>query len=682
MDVVALRDSVDTKKFGGKAVNLGKMLVAGLPVPEGFAVSVDAFDEKRKLKPDAKKTIEAFVETDKEYAVRSSATVEDALDASWAGQFESYLNVSAKNAIKKIEECHAAIKARARAYAKQQAGAKMHVAVVVQEMVAASFAGVLFTKNPSDGTNNIIIEYVSGLGEALVHGDADPEQITWNRTKRKFTTSSQAKIPFNALQLVELAEKIEKVFGGMPQDIEWAADDVRIWVVQARPITTLQERGAGKHYLGDPDKLFYWGPSRALPLYMSDFVEAEQQNFDRMLANKNVLDPPKAIAIFHAGQTVWLNKLADFSDFVQSSFVEYERSRDFNRDVKTYREAVLALDDYIAAHTSIEVGRLRDFLLEVWRPTLPPEFALYGAEAVLNKRLARLAPNDKVKVWGTMTLPDQPTFMQQIDIELARTGDAAGMAKKYPWIQDGYGGVSTDAAKYFKYRLKVVKGNTELGSGSPEKRHAIAEKYKLTKGEIRALDLARNLAELMDERKAWMMRSRQYILRAAKQVAREQSVPLASLEQTQLSALAACKVHPYHGWSFLNGTHREFSAQDAALAWDWYIEYRASKAVLQGIVVSNGGRHFINGVIFVAHKPTDGMPDNAVLVVPSTSPSYVPLMRKARALVTDHGGMMSHAAIVAREFGLPCIVGTKRATKILKTGDKVVLDLVKGQVNK
>ena len=57
-------------------------------------------------------------------------------------------------------------------------------------------------------------------------------------------------------------------------------------------------------------------------------------------------------------------------------------------------------------------------------------------------------------------------------------------------------------------------------------------------------------------------------------------------------------------------------------------------------------------------------------------------MRKARALITDHGGSMSHAAIVAREFNLPCIVGTKQATKIFITGDEVILDLVRGEINK
>ncbi len=210
---------------------------------------------------------------------------------------------------------------------------------------------------------------------------------------------------------------------------------------------------------------------------------------------------------------------------------------------------------------------------------------------------------------------------------------------------------------------------------------SIAAQYQLTADEVRALDITRKLAEFMDKRKAWVMRTRQIIHDCVLQVAQDKALPLSLLEHSTFGDIVAGTPRPYHGWSFLNGAHVALTADDAAVAWDWYIEYRASKTVLQGLIVSNGGRHFINGEVFIARKPTDNMPDNAVLVVASTSPSYVPLMRRARALVTDHGGMMSHAAIVAREFGLPCIVGTKRATKILKDGDNVVLDLVRGEVN-
>jgi pyruvate,water dikinase len=135
------------------------------------------------------------------------------------------------------------------------------------------------------------------------------------------------------------------------------------------------------------------------------------------------------------------------------------------------------------------------------------------------------------------------------------------------------------------------------------------------------------------------------------------------------------------GWFFENGQASLVGKDDAKELWERYIDFKSSSNAVKGIVASNGSRHFINGEVAVVSSPTDNVENDKILVVPSTSPSYVPLMRKAKALITDHGGMMSHAAIVAREFNLPCIVGTKNATKILRTGDKVVLDLVRGEVS-
>ncbi|HUP26112.1 MAG TPA: PEP/pyruvate-binding domain-containing protein [Candidatus Limnocylindrales bacterium] len=683
--ILPLDEVADATKFGGKAANLGKLLRADLPVPAGFAVPIQAFDARGRLLAEHTKEVKAWLSAGKLYAVRSSATVEDADEASWAGQFESYLNVEPAGLVQYIERCHNSAKARTKAYAKQQSINKeltSQVAVVVQEMVPATFAGVMFTKDPSNGSNKTIIEYVPGLGESLVHGDADPERIAWNRTKRAITEQTEQNVPIPSQQLIKLAEKIERSFGGVPQDIEWAFSGSEVWIVQSRPITTLQERGTGKHYLGNPDKLFYWGPSRALPLYMSDFLLAEQENYDRMVDNPKLVNPPKTIVIFINGQMVWLNKAAEFGKFVRSSFKEYEQGRSLEIDRTNWNAAVQELDDYMTANKYIKYTKLRELLINAWRPTLPAEFALYGAESVLEERMHELEPADRLTVWGAMTLDDEPTFMQRIDIELATSKSPGAAARQYPWIQDGYSGVFENAGKYFTERLKIIAGSTKLSSGSPDKRQAIIKKYGLNDKQVAGLSLARGLAEFMDDRKAWMMRTRRYIKRAASQFAHEKGVGIKAVERLTLDDLVTGTTEPYHGWSYLNGLHQSFNAQDAALAWDWYVEFKASKSVLAGIVVSSGGRHFINGKVFVAESPQSPMPDEAILVVPSTSPSYVPLMRKARALVTDHGGMMSHAAIVAREFGLPCIVGTKRATKILHNGDKVVLDLVKGEVNR
>ncbi|PIZ52209.1 hypothetical protein COY27_01065 [Candidatus Woesearchaeota archaeon CG_4_10_14_0_2_um_filter_33_13] len=78
----------------------------------------------------------------------------------------------------------------------------------------------------------------------------------------------------------------------------------------------------------------------------------------------------------------------------------------------------------------------------------------------------------------------------------------------------------------------------------------------------------------------------------------------------------------------------------------------------------------------------DKVKDGEILIAAMTRPEYVPLMKKAKAVITDEGGVTSHAAIVSRELGIPCVIGTKIATKIFKTGDVIVIDLEKGEVKK
>ncbi len=216
--------------------------------------------------------------------------------------------------------------------------------------------------------------------------------------------------------------------------------------------------------------------------------------------------------------------------------------------------------------------------------------------------------------------------------------------------------MSENAPQYFEERLKNVADKTIKAQDYATKRKEIIEKLSLSNEEVGALNLARRLAEFMDNRKAWMMKTRRLLTSSMGDVE--------------------------HGWFFNNGKVTKIGQEDTHELWERYVDFKTSTSAVVGIVASNGGRHFINGEVAIVTNPTDVIEDGKIVVVPSTSPSYVPLMRKAKALVTDHGGMMSHAAIVAREFNLPCIVGTKQATKILQNGDKVVLDFVKGEVNK
>src|SRR5262245_53069839 len=205
---------------GGKAANLGEMLRAGLPVPPGFVVTTAAYDdflaadglreEVERLTgtshPNDAATLEATSQAiaarfaagampeavatagrepysrmgEPAVAVRSSATAEDLPDASFAGQMESYLNVRGEEALlAAVRRCWASLwTPRALSYRARQgiSHAAVSLAVLVQELVQAEAAGVLFTANPVSGhRGQVVIDAVWGLGEALVSGRANPD---------------------------------------------------------------------------------------------------------------------------------------------------------------------------------------------------------------------------------------------------------------------------------------------------------------------------------------------------------------------------------------------------------------------------------------------------------------------------------------------------------------------------
>ncbi len=682
-----LQNATSSTLYGGKATNLASMLQAKLPVPDGLAISIDAFtdEESATLTPAAATHLTTLLATrapDTLFAVRSSATVEDAIDSSWAGQFETFLYVAAADVPQKVEQCHAAIKARAKAYSEASNNKQaIQVAVVVQEMIDPAYAGVMFTQNPVSGANQLVIEYVQGVGEQLVSGKATPEDFTYDRTTKQL--SSALPIPFATDELIRLGLEIEQLFAGAPQDIEWAIDKSgKLWITQSRPITTLniERTGEGYHYLGDPGDLFYWGPAQGRTLYMSDFLAAVRTTFTQWHTDTTYPNPPKTLVLLHQDKFLWLNKKAAFAEFTEPLFAWYAEHGDLDDDQAQWRAAVDAID----LSKTYQPGELLPLLTAVWQTTFAAEFSLYGAEATIAKHLKGFDEKDIHRIWGAYSLPDKPTFINQIDEKVLRLKDPEKLADEFRWALNSYAGVAKreSLVTYFTQRIKDLEGNSDAVLGSEADRAAIAQEFKLSEDIQHQLNLARRIAEFMDDRKAWMMQTRPVIEKMAQALARERNAELSVIERCRLEDLVDSDTQQYYGWTFINGKNIDLTKDDVERSWDWYVEYKAASTVLKGIVSSRGGKHFMTGEVVVVHDPAEQVAPGKIVVVPSTGPSYVPIMRKAAALVTDHGGMMSHAAIVAREFNLPCIVGTVHATKVLKNGNKVVLDLVKGEVNK
>jgi pyruvate,water dikinase len=314
----------DIPRVGGKGANLGELTRAGLPVPPGFVVTIEAFerfwrgsgiaDEATTLlaglaidDPDALRTVAeklqrlvtaasvpddvresilaayAALERDTRagggppqapllVAVRSSATAEDTAQFSFAGMFESFLNVQGEEALlANVKACWAStFGARVLFYRiKQGMPAEMPVAVIVQRMVPAEKSGVMFTVDPATrDRSRLVIEAAWGLGEVVVGGQVSPDHYVLDKSSldvvheriankeflleldstgggtRRVELAGDPRADARVLAQAELREvgglgrRIEAHYGS-PQDVEFAVEHDRVWLTQSRPITTL-----------------------------------------------------------------------------------------------------------------------------------------------------------------------------------------------------------------------------------------------------------------------------------------------------------------------------------------------------------------------------------------------------------------------------------------------------------
>jgi pyruvate,water dikinase len=243
-------DTPDRTLMGGKAWALAS-LGQDFPVPPWFVVTPLAFGGEG-LREAAAEEIEARLASLPSglFAVRSSAAEEDAADSSFAGQLESFLEVPAEVLLDKVRAVRdSAFTESVDRYRRErgQDAAPRAPAVIVQQMVAATRAGVAFSRDPvNPGSDEVVIAAAEGLADRLVGGEVAGDHYRLSRDGRLVGSTPQGPVPLlnaaEAAAVARLALQAETHFGS-PQDIEWAIGD-RLYIVQSRPITTLGARGA------------------------------------------------------------------------------------------------------------------------------------------------------------------------------------------------------------------------------------------------------------------------------------------------------------------------------------------------------------------------------------------------------------------------------------------------------
>lgn len=239
-----IRAGRDASNFGKKGQGLYWLAKHKLTIPETLVLTFKASERlnghQDRLIPEISKDLIQRIDPQKSYAVRSSANLEDGQHISFAGQFLTKTNVSGISAIQRaIQEVLASRQsAELEPYFRKlgENGANLRMAVLIQEMVDPIFSGVAFSKNPTTGLDEVVIEAVQGLGENLVQYGITPDR--WIFRWGQFTEQPDGKREYDRViqKIAVETKRIAKLYG-KPVDLEWAYDGKNIYWLQIRPIT-------------------------------------------------------------------------------------------------------------------------------------------------------------------------------------------------------------------------------------------------------------------------------------------------------------------------------------------------------------------------------------------------------------------------------------------------------------
>jgi pyruvate,water dikinase len=764
---------------GGKGRALAQLYQAGYPVPNGFIVLTSTFEDDA-LNPAAWEQISAALaklradQPGCSFAVRSSALSEDSAQASFAGEFETMLDVrdddSIRRAITAVRQSRHA--GRVAAYSRAQGLASPHdVAVVVQQLVLADFSGVLFTADPVTGSQALLVgNYVRGLGEQLVAGEATAAAFTLRRPKGDY--AGPPELRRFARQLYRLGVQIERDLG-QPQDIEWAIAGGRLALLQARPITTLQGHNPATGEWNDSltgDYLWTSGNvGEAVPDVMTPCTWSLIQIFiaDTMAISAVSRHP----LIGNIGGRFYMN-LSVLATLAAAFGLGSRRFAEANEQVFGYLPA------------GMEIPKLPISRWSVIRSVLPVAIAMRRRVAANQQKLpafiaaaparcdalhaqiqASSSARDLITLWHAELLPFFRACSHMLEAGARRDGGALVWFRRKLRKLVGeteanalLSGLSTDASQLAS--LGPLLGLTQLASGAID-RATYARQYghrgphefevAIARPAEDADWIERQLAGLHEapvdvrallarqqeaQTSAWRHFQQRYPRKAAsmrrrlnqataafrdREAARSEVIrvfwalrafiqragaltgqgdAIFFLSINEILALLAGEHAPLAAIPARRTIYERYSALPTYPAlirgrfdpFQWAADPRRRSDVFDARGDSAPASAAISGFpgaasvvegrarVLVTADEGDQLEAGEILVTTVTNVGWTPLFPRAAAVVTDVGAPLSHAAIVARELGIPAVVGCGNATMSLHTGDWVRVNGGRGTV--
>ena len=676
------------------------------------------------IEAEIRRALEAFEDTP--VAVRSSSVAEDLASASFAGVYESILEVSGIEEVLNAVRCvwASAHDARVRSYQVDAAGCAA-MSVLVQAMVRADAAGVAFSADPVTGDRDaVVVSAVRGVGEKLVSGTSSAEE--W-RVKGAEPTRLRNDDVLNAdtvLRVADLARRLEAL-AGVPQDIEWAVEQGQLRLLQARPLTAVPAAASWSVPWGGWVRNFRlgeWIGDPVTPSFESWLLMAIEEGMHGHIERLTGWPMPKP---FHRVVNGWYYYGLNLVEPGTSRWQVVARiptiigrvSRNlravaginpppahlgFDWSVREWREQLLPATEALVRQATIEVAAAPPLDLVGWIDRLAANAGRNFASVIAVSGYSAKAEFALARFWAT--------HLSGVDgswLELVRTGDAAPPAahdvQGLDWFHPTLGELTHNAAKpVASVRQRIADERDALTRRATE---ALADRPTLQKQFVTLLKEAQRAHVIREEQSRSMTLAWPVLRQAIRRIGDALVVRGTLATREQVFFLKRNEIH-----DALNGTNTPGLAAQAAVRREEWNRQRGLQAPLvlgelPGFFKATFAQ--IEQALFEGRPPESdeirGMPGSPgratgpvkvirsvadvaklkpgdVLVTSVTTPAWTPAFSIVAAVVTDTGSVASHASVVAREYGVPAVVGTGSATTRLRDGDVVTVDGAKATV--
>ncbi|WP_119304451.1 PEP/pyruvate-binding domain-containing protein [Dongia deserti] len=811
----ALRDRMEVADFGGKAAALSRLVAMGFDVPPFIAVKPEAFridGLDAGVSAKLQQSLDDLGEGP--FAVRSSGREEDGASHSHAGQFLSVLEVKKSEVgAKAIEVWRSGLTDTVRTYRLSKGlnadgGAP---AVIVQRMVKARAAGVLFTADPVSGRRErLVVSAVAGLADRLVGGEIDGDDYVLDKADGRLIDGpdSGALRPADLEALAELAKRVETAFG-CPQDIEWAFEDDRLFVLQARPITTsLQEAPISdpvvtifdnsniiESYPGITSILTY---SFAQYVYARVYrvfvrlvgvdeatIRAHAAVFDNMLGRINgriyynlinwyrtlallpgfainrgymetmmgvgealpaaivdAIAPPRARGLAVIGEWIRIGRVA-FRLLFEAGRLKWSIAAFYRRLNRALEQPSDRLSTMPLTALAAEYRRIEAELLDRWDAPLINDFLCMMAFGASRKLLERWAgteglsahndimigqgdivsaePAQRIRSMGALIHGDTPLIARLAAGDrtaLDARSDLAAAVKSY---LEKFGDRCTEELKLESATLEddptplLAAISAAAGAGDAHRPavgiearlnalfpHHPAKRWMARWVVGWAKARVRDRENLRFERTRIFGRARRLFLAIGRQFAALDVIekPRDVLFLTVQEILGA--IEGFGATADLKGL---VAVRQREQERDRGLPEPLERVSIQGAVISGPsssadtaptqvaddrqrkGTGCSAGKVVAAARVvrdprTESLAPGEILVARNTDPGWIAVFTNASAIVVERGSLLSHSAIVARELGIPCVVGIKGVLDWVRPGERLSVDGATGLVVK